>query len=535
MQELTDDQLDGLFRKSAEEFEPPYDHALWEVLQEQLEDRDRAAFWKRLLPWGVAVLCLLLLTGGGWYVAHRQQLADKKAKSPQRVLADREPVAINERPESTRPELTDVSRRPDSKLADATDHKPAKPVPGVSAGRVPGPETVEKANPGVSPDPKGVVSTLPDKSTSTITPRKDVVESVAVASRTRKIPASRPVSEPLSRISRLETETVRRAGKQSGSVSMTLPRLTGTVVKSAGRSRKMPTKNGAESRFYPVGDRAMNKGSVPTRQLDTDSPAMALPTPSEPESENRFTLPTLAELAIRSGQWTRPMGLKNREVVPPETAEPAKPISVPVPSPSMRGLSVRFVVSPDLSMVGLNNFSRPGTNVGLLLEYRLASRWSVQAGFIKSTKVYRALPNEYNIPSTWGGMAAKLESVDGQCTMFDIPINVRYDIAVKPRQDGRQPSRWFVSGGATSYIIRQENYDYNYQAHTYGVPLSWSNPNPSGFGFSQLNVSAGYERALTKRLSWQVEPFMKVPLKGVGYFKVDLLSTGVFFSIRYKL
>ena len=55
------------------------------------------------------------------------------------------------------------------------------------------------------------------------------------------------------------------------------------------------------------------------------------------------------------------------------------------------------------------------------------------------------------------------------------------------------------------------------------------------YGFSQLNLSVGYERALSRRLSWPVEPFAKVPLKGVGFFKINLLSAGAFFSLRYKL
>lgn len=74
MQELTDDQLDGLFRKSAEEFEPPYDPAAWEAMKDQLDDRDRAAFWKKWLPWGVPLL-LLLLMSGVWYT-YRQVRPD---------------------------------------------------------------------------------------------------------------------------------------------------------------------------------------------------------------------------------------------------------------------------------------------------------------------------------------------------------------------------------------------------------------------------------------------------------------------------
>ena len=85
--------------------------------------------------------------------------------------------------------------------------------------------------------------------------------------------------------------------------------------------------------------------------------------------------------------------------------------------------------------------------------------------------------------------------------------------------------------------MRQEDYDFNYpaDAHIYAsTPRGWHG-STGRYNFSQLNLSAGYERALSRRLSWQVEPFVKAPLKGVGFYKINLLSTGAFFSLRYKL
>lgn len=197
-------------------------------------------------------------------------------------------------------------------------------------------------------------------------------------------------------------------------------------------------------------------------------------------------------------------------------------------------MSVRFVVSPDLSTVGLKNFARPGTNVGLMLEYRLARRWSIQAGALWSTKVYNA--NE--VPAYTSYWSVKPEGVSGRCSLFDIPINLRYDFALPTRPDGQTQTRWFVSGGATTYIMQQEDYDYKYanpdDPHIYPNRRGWHGTT-GRYNFSQLNLSVGYEQTLSRRLSWQAEPFMKVPLQGVGYYKINLLSTGAFLSLRYKL
>jgi hypothetical protein len=125
--------------------------------------------------------------------------------------------------------------------------------------------------------------------------------------------------------------------------------------------------------------------------------------------------------------------------------------------------------------------------------------------------------------------------------MIDIPLNVRYDWLLRPRGDGRTPARWFASAGLTSYFIQHEVYNYEYAnpADSKIKYWGWDNKKagrPGGsFGFSNLNISVGYERPITHRLSWQVEPFIKVPLEHVGYFKVKLLSTGVFVGMRYRL
>ncbi|GAB3890702.1 hypothetical protein GCM10028825_27750 [Spirosoma agri] len=248
-----------------------------------------------------------------------------------------------------------------------------------------------------------------------------------------------------------------------------------------------------------------------------------------------MVFPSIAELAIRQGKWATLSALTSRDV---KLTTPTEPVSAPAVQPE-RGFSVRFAVSPDLSSIGLTNFSRPGTNVGLFLEYRIASRWSVQAGVIRSTKVYNASASQYDGEKLWSNWKVLPESVDGVCNMLDIPINVRYDIALRPRLDNRlQPNRWFVSGGVTSYVMLKEEYTNNFadpsNPHIY--PGMWrESVRTGGYGFSQLNLSVGYERALSRRLSWQIEPFMKVPLKGVGFFKINLMSTGAFLSLRYKL
>ena len=340
-----------------------------------------------------------------------------------------------------------------------------------------------------------------------------------------------------------QIQSRRSFGKRSQtSVTATFPETSNAMkpVQPFTKKQAGPDATGAKSgnklqpvtRLLPGADAiSAHRFSVGVSDRNGSQPAADEATP--------VALPSFIELTNRPGQWPKPLSFSDREVTTPinsvETKQPVLAQSVP----SQKGLSVRFVVSPDLSAIGLRNFQRPGTNVGLLLEYRLASRWSVQAGVMRSTKVYKALTSQYELPPYTASWNVLPVSVNGRCGMLDIPINLRYDVGLSPRLNGQASSRWFVSGGVTTYIMQQEDYIYNYtdedKPHVYYDNRKEWHGSTGRYNFSQLNVSAGYERALSRRLSWQVEPFVKVPLKGVGYYKINLLSTGAFFSLRYKL
>jgi len=49
-----------------------------------------------------------------------------------------------------------------------------------------------------------------------------------------------------------------------------------------------------------------------------------------------------------------------------------------------------------------------------------------------------------------------------------------------------------------------------------------------------VRLSAGYEKKLTDKISFVTEPYLTVPLAGVGFGKVKLYSSGILFSLNIK-
>ena len=538
MSELTDDQLDGLFRKSAEEFDPPFDPAAWQDMKARLDANDRtkpggASTWKNLLRWSLPILLLLFLTSGVWY-AYRKA---NPTGQPTTISATNAPITgqlnttagRNNQPETSRL-ANSKSRRHQpvgSSEVGSKNVEPSADRTGLARNNAIEPE----ARAGVSGDFEGRIAAEVEANRAT----KSAVRSYRSITKQSKRPSSQrviAVGERVERVTKGAKNPTRKpvAFKENRSVQ----RGRGTRRTEADFLATIyaTTSTPLVTKRRLTNDKRANQSNTVSSINEVTQIDAVQPGNGQTESNNpsAFSI-TVTELAGRPAKWPQPLSFTDR----PVQFQPDRTEQITVTQPTVqRGLSVRLAVAPDLSGVGLKNLSRPGTNVGLFLEYRLAARWSVQAGLIQSTKIYRALPSEYTAPAgAWGGPTQPL-SVDGRCNVFDIPVNLRYDFILKPQNDKRLLSRWFVSGGITSYVMKNEDYTYNYPAHTYNQTTSQS-ASTGSYRFSTLNLSVGYERALSKRLSWQVEPFMKAPLKGVGYFKVDLLSTGAFFSLRYKL
>lgn len=194
-----------------------------------------------------------------------------------------------------------------------------------------------------------------------------------------------------------------------------------------------------------------------------------------------------------------------------------------------RGFEFGILVGPDMSNVKFTNTDNAGLNIGVQVGYRFSNRWSVNTGFIYTKKNYTVQGNDFTKTGWWQSSMVDLHSVDGYCKMFEIPLNLRYDIAVNKQR------RWFVNAGASTYLMTNEYYTYDY---TYGGSRNqrpYDYDSNSHYVLSILNISAGYERMLNKHFSIQAEPYFKFPMKGLGYGKLNLNSYGIYFSVKYRL
>lgn len=499
--------LDRLFRKSAEEFEPPYEPAAWPIMRAKLDERDRIMVWGWVLRWSLAVMALIVLLSGGWY--SYKQLGTKT-----------EPVVAIQTLPTAETRSTGYTQLKKSKTADkqriSTDS-----------------QTVESEN---SESDKVVLQ--PHKN---IAGRQTDYQPMQIETSQRRRLSWPVVRQPSSadrekRVRKTNGRSDWVASDRVASKQDVSDRVAPNRASSEGQplANKVATRRAGQHRVITGNTDTGNTGTTGNTTLSTTYSADAIGSDSVTASNEHYRIGPVDALGSRGAmhwpKWSTLVAPALSLLAPEATvAKTATP-------PRERGLSIRVAVAPDLSAIGLKNFAKPGMNYGLLVEYRFNKRFSAQAGFFQSNKVYKATPDQYEWPTRWAGWKVKPIGVQGTCDMYDIPINLRYDLVFRPLSDGRSPSRWFVSSGITTYIMKKEKYDYSYENPE--DPLikvrSWSTKT-GRYNFSNLNLSVGYERPINRRFSWQVEPFMKVPLKQVGYFKINLLSTGAFLSLRYRL
>ncbi len=192
-----------------------------------------------------------------------------------------------------------------------------------------------------------------------------------------------------------------------------------------------------------------------------------------------------------------------------------------------RKLSFNVGLSPDYSMVTNSNLGGMGNNFQFLLAYNFTEKLQVKAGIMRSMKYYDAKPEDYAWPIKWGIPSSPLTGISAACRMIDIPIVLSYQLFSKNRNSV------YSSLGVTSYKMLNEKYDYYYENDEDPKikRRNWEG-NTGMYGWGVINFALGYQRRVYKKLSLQFEPFVKMPIKNVGFGKVKLLSTGMFVNLH---
>jgi hypothetical protein len=217
------------------------------------------------------------------------------------------------------------------------------------------------------------------------------------------------------------------------------------------------------------------------------------------------------------------------------TAEPVatvekkeKPSSVKKKKPNSFFLT--FSAGPDVSFVNGNKAGTSQITGGLGIGYSIKDKIVLRTGFYSGHKVYSAAGDSYHGSAAFYQYYPYLEKVNADCKIYEIPVSVSFNFAK------RKQHNFFTSAGISSLLMKKENYDYFYKYTATGTTheKSWSVSNENKHYFSVLTLSGGYQHSIGKRMTFMAEPYIKMPLSGLGSGKVKMGSTGVLFTVGIK-
>jgi len=240
------------------------------------------------------------------------------------------------------------------------------------------------------------------------------------------------------------------------------------------------------------------------------------------------TLRPEIEVLLVSDSYTTPPLYSTKAFV--ASASETSPYDMsPASADRVSSFSVGALFSPDISTVGsLSGFHEPGYKIGLSVEYTPWQNSSLSAGIVYTSLRYSARYSDYNPPVYWQEGSNPSRMI-GECTMFDIPITFTWKFMNFDR------SRIYTSAGLSSYVMLNETYMFSYDDYQPDALQEWSDRTGSFHLFSNATVSIGYELDMHQNWSLRAEPFIKLPLRDVGWGNVRLYSMGSFISLHYRL
>lgn len=512
---MQDDELDIRIREAASQHHPPYDDKAWEKMEKMLDkhmplEKDRRRW--------VFFLLLFLLLGGGLFVAITQPwkhsneptlaqnnqtgapatantITGTTANSPSGEANNNLPVSSaapdnnNQPPAASPAAANNSSTGSNSQLpTDAANNKPGSSSPVSGAGN-PSNSKVSDSRYTSEYAPAGDNS-VPGKNKNSKTGigsnRTGNPNSFELVN-SRKKRKHAPATETAIASAAIENSKALRQYTDKGKTTATITNADATDDDIASNNKETLTK--------PV---------TPAEQSTALQPAPA---------ENKQQKEPLAANTDKKKEQT--------PSTPNNTKDKDKKKR---PGGFGNNFGLTVSLGGDMSFISLNKMGKATLLYGAGASYNIGRHVTVRSGFYVSKKIYSATPDQYH-----NTIYPYLTGIDADCKIYQIPLSVAYSFGQ------RKNHSWFGNVGLTSLLMKKENYDYNYKnpaGQTYSYYRNIDNENKHYF--SVLSVSGGYQYNLNNRFSVTAEPFVNIPLTGVGYGKVKLKSAGVQLSVTFK-
>jgi hypothetical protein len=228
----------------------------------------------------------------------------------------------------------------------------------------------------------------------------------------------------------------------------------------------------------------------------------------------------------------------NKNIQPPEgiakkTTDSNNTITATKQKPkAKKSILSKFEISisaaTDITTVQFKRAEKISTAYGVGISFFASKKLSITTGIGFAKKLYNADSADYkSVP--YFTRYARVQNIAADCRVIEVPINVQY--LLKQNKN----SSWWAAVGLSNYFMQSENYVYSYTES--GVPktATYIFEHQNNHLLSILNLAVAYRKKINQQFSWQLSPFAKLPLNGIGQGQIQLSSFGLQGSLHFGL
>ncbi len=188
---------------------------------------------------------------------------------------------------------------------------------------------------------------------------------------------------------------------------------------------------------------------------------------------------------------------------------------------------VTALAGPEFSAIKSIAGNQGTLTTGLLVNASISKRVLLSSGVKYGFKNYQATAFDYKIENSYSKYAS---GIDASCKILEVPLQASYIVS------GNRNRKIALSTGLSSYFMLSEKYTFKYGESPGYKDFELVKTNSNRHYLSVVSLSASYQiKPKAANLYWAIEPFVKLPLGGVGEGNVRLKSSGVSLNLTYDL
>ena len=187
-----------------------------------------------------------------------------------------------------------------------------------------------------------------------------------------------------------------------------------------------------------------------------------------------------------------------------------------------KGIYLGAVAGPLFDEVKNQRLKKTGFSAGIIGGYQFKKHLSVETGLLFAKKPYFSTGKYFSMAKISNSMPVGMEilSLEGNNYVLEIPMKIKFDFL------HRYKSNFFLSAGITSYIMTNEKNNYLVLMNGIQQSMVSSYKNKSRSMAATFDISAGYEHKIGKSNRIRIEPYLQIPLRGMGVGSMPMMSSG---------